>query len=87
MGVDVARIVEADVQDALATSSLEANYASKFSDPQGGSESFVIQAATDLTTGTGRVTLERLTLPPGSDGAVHQDLQFDWIGTPRDASA
>ncbi len=80
VGDDVARIVEADVNDALATSSLEASYASKFSDPQGASESFVIQAATDLTTGSGRVTLERLTLPPGTVLDPYTKTQFDWIG-------
>lgn len=80
VGEDVARIIEADVNDAIATSSLDANYASKFSDPQGGSESFVITAAADLTTGSGRVTLERLTLPPGTALAPYAKTKLDWIG-------
>jgi hypothetical protein len=80
VGDDVARIVEADVNDALATSSLDANYASKFSDPEGYADIFVISAATDLTTGSGRVTLERLTLPPGTAMAPFTKTQFDWIG-------
>ena len=80
VGEDVARIVEADVNDAIATSSLDANYASKFSDAQGGSESFVITEAADLTTGSGRVTLERLTLPPGAALAPYTKTKFDWIG-------
>ena len=80
VGDDVARIVEVDVLDAVATSSVDASANSKFSDPQGYSESFVISAATDLTTGSGRVTLERLTLPPGTVMAPYAKTPFDWVG-------
>jgi hypothetical protein len=80
VGDDVARIVEADVNDALATSSIDASTNSKFSDPQGYADIFVISAATDLTTGSGRVTLERLILPPGTAMAPFAKTQFDWIG-------
>jgi hypothetical protein len=80
VGDDVARIVEADVNDALATSSVDASTNSKFSDPQGYADIFVISAATDLTTRSGRVTLERLTLPPGTAMAPFAKTQFDWIG-------
>jgi hypothetical protein len=83
VGDEVARIVEADVNDAIATSSLGANYASKFSDPQGGTESFVINAAADLSSGAEgptQVTLDRLILPPGAALASYAKLKFDWIG-------
>jgi mannose-6-phosphate isomerase-like protein (cupin superfamily) len=80
VGDDLARIVEADVNDALATTSVDASTNSKFSDPQGYADIFVISAATDLTTGSGRVTLERLTLPTGTAMAPFTKTQFDWIG-------
>ena len=83
VGDDVARIVEVDVNDAIATSSVDASTNSKFSDPQGYADSFVIKRATDLATGSGgvtRVTLERLTLPPGTALDPYTKTQFDWIG-------
>jgi hypothetical protein len=80
VGDDVARIVEADVNDAIATSSVDAGTGNKFSDPQGYADIFVIQAATTLPPGMGRVTLERLTLPPGTALAPYAKTPFDWIG-------
>jgi len=83
VGTDVARIVEADVLDSTATSSLEAHFASKFSDPQGASESLVIHAGTDLAAAAGgvtRVILERLTLPPGTALEPYAKTNLDWVG-------
>jgi hypothetical protein len=80
VGNDDALVVEVDVLDAIATFSLDANYASKFSDPQGASDSFVIQVGVDLPGGTGRATLERLTLPPGASLDPYAKTKFDWIG-------
>jgi hypothetical protein len=80
VGTDVARIVEADVLDSIATSSIEVSHASKFSDPQGGSDHFVIAVGTDLPGGSGGVTLERLTLPPGTTLEPYAKTGFDWVG-------
>lgn len=80
VGDDLARIVEADVNDALATSSVDADTNSKFSDPEGYADIFVIQAAATLPPGMGRLTLERLTLPPGATMPTVTKAQFDWIG-------
>jgi hypothetical protein len=80
VGDDIARIVEADLLDSTATSSTGAYYASKFSDPRGGTESFVIEAATNLTATAGGVTLERLTLPPGAALESFAHTGLEWVG-------
>ncbi len=80
VGEEVARIVEVDVLDSIATSSIEANYASKFSDPQGGTDSFVIQAGGDLPGGTAQVVLERLSFPPGAALSPYIKDHFQWLG-------
>ena len=80
VGGDVARIVEVAILDSIATTSIEANHASKFSDPQGGSDHRVITVGTDLPGGVGWVTLERLTLPPGTALEPYAKSSFDWVG-------
>lgn len=82
VGDGLARVIEVDVNDAIQTSTtfIDANTNSKFSDPEGYADIFVIQAAATLPPGMGRVTLERLTLPPGTAMAPYTRKQFDWIG-------
>jgi hypothetical protein len=80
VGDEDATIVEVDVLDTIASSSADAYTEGVFSDPIGGSSSFVIEAATDLPGGPGEVTLQRLTVPPGGTLAPYIQTELDWIG-------
>lgn len=80
VGNDMVRIVEAGAVDSTALTSVDANFESAFSDPLGGTENFVISDATTFAGGTGRMTLERLTLPPGAVLAPHAQPTFRWVG-------
>jgi hypothetical protein len=80
VGDDMARIIQADVNDALQTSSVDASTNSKYSDPEGYADIFVIQAASTLPSGSGRITLERMMLPPGTAMEPYAKQEFQWIG-------
>jgi hypothetical protein len=80
VGDDMARVIEADVNDALRTSSVEANYHSKFSETEGYADIFVIQAASTLPSDGGRLTLERIMLPPGTAMEPYAKQEFQWLG-------
>jgi len=82
VGDDLARVYEVDVNDAINTSTafIDASTTSKFSDPEGFADIFVIQAASTLPPGMGGVTLERMLLPPGAAVAPYAKQEFQWIG-------
>ena len=80
VGDEPARVIEVDVLDSVATSSLDATYASKFSDPERGSDFFPISAGVNLSGGTGRVILDRVTLPPGAALQPYTQPAHGWVG-------